>query len=130
MRRPTMTKQVEQYLTLRRAMGFDLLGEGYQLHAFARFAEETGHAGPLTTDLLLRWVQAAKKPGPVTAAAVSKCYVHFSNTVGSSILLAQYFHWGFAVQLIGGSHHTSTQKRKLLNCLPLLANSSPMECAH
>ena len=68
MRQPTMTKQVEQYLTLRRAMGFDLLGEGYQLHAFARFVEETGHAGPLTTDLLLRWVQAAKKPGPVTAS--------------------------------------------------------------
>jgi len=68
MRRPTMTKQVEEYLTLRRAMGFDLLGEGYQLHAFARFVEETGHAGPLTTELLLRWVQAAKKPGPVTAS--------------------------------------------------------------
>ena len=68
MRRPTMTKQVEEYLTLRRAMGFDLVGEGYQLHAFARFVEETGHAGPLTTDLLLRWVQAAKKPGPVTAS--------------------------------------------------------------
>jgi len=67
-RQPTMTKQVEQYLTLRRAMGFDLLGEGYQLHAFARFVEETGHARPLTTDLLLRWVQAAKKPGPVTAS--------------------------------------------------------------
>jgi len=49
-------------------MGFDLLGEGYQLHAFARFVEETGHAGPLTTELLLRWVQAAKKPGPVTAS--------------------------------------------------------------
>jgi len=67
MRRLTMTKQVEQYLASRRAMGFDLRGEGYQLHAFARFAEEAGHTGPLTTDLLLRWVQAAKNAGPVTA---------------------------------------------------------------
>lgn len=68
MRRPTITKQVEQYLAARRAMGFDLRGEGYQLHAFARSAEKAGHTGPLTTDLLLRWVQAAKKPGPVTAS--------------------------------------------------------------
>ena len=67
MRRHMMTEQVEQYLASRRAMGFDLRGEGYQLHAFARFAEGTGHAGPVTTNLLLRWVQAAKKPGPVTA---------------------------------------------------------------
>ncbi len=64
-----MSEQVEQYLAFRRAMGFDLRGEGYQLHAFARFAEETGlHTGPLTIDLLLQWVQGAKKPGPVTAA--------------------------------------------------------------
>jgi integrase len=62
-----MTKQVEQYLASRRAMGFDLRGEGYQLHAFAHFAEKAGHTGPLTTDLLLRWVQAAKNAGPVTA---------------------------------------------------------------
>jgi len=68
MRRPTMTKQVEQYLASRRAMGFDLRGEGYQLLAFARFAEEAGQTGPLTTDLLLRWVKGAKQPGPVTAA--------------------------------------------------------------
>ena len=69
MSRSRMSEQVEQYLAFRRAMGFDLRGEGYQLHAFARFADETGrHTGPLTTDLLLRWVQTAKKPGPVTAA--------------------------------------------------------------
>lgn len=68
MRRPTMTKLVEQYLAARRAMGFDLQGEGYQLRAFARFTEEAHHTGPLTTDVLLRWVQAAKKPGPVTAS--------------------------------------------------------------
>ena len=105
-------------------------GEGYQLHAFARFVEETGHTGPLTTDLLLRWCKLQKSRGLSQQAAVSKCYVHFSNTVGSSTLLARCFHWGFAVPLIDGSHHTSTQKRKLLNCLPLPANSSPMECAH
>ena len=60
--------QVEDYLVSRRAMGFDLLGEGYQLHAFARFANEQSDAGALTLELLLRWVQGAARPGPVTAA--------------------------------------------------------------
>ena len=111
MSRSRMSEHVEQYLAFRRAMGFDLRGEGYQLHAFARFADETSrHTGPLTTDLLL--------------------YVHSSSTADSSILPAQYCHWGFAGQLIGGSHHTSTQKRKFPNCLPLLASSSPRDRAH
>lgn len=68
MRGPALKKQVERYLAFRRAMGFDLRGEGCQLHAFARFSEQNGHAGPMTTDLLLDWVQATKKAGPVTAA--------------------------------------------------------------
>lgn len=68
MKWPSITKQVERYLASRRAMGFELRGEGYQLHAFARFAEENGHAGPLAMSLLLEWVQGAKMPGPVTAA--------------------------------------------------------------
>jgi integrase len=67
-RRPALKKQVEQYLASRRAAGFDLRGEGYQLHAFARFSEENGHAGPVTTDLLLGWVRETKNAGPVTAA--------------------------------------------------------------
>jgi len=63
-----ITEQVEDYLVSRRAMGFDLRGEGYQLHAFARFANEQSDAGTLTLELLLRWVQGAATPGPVTAA--------------------------------------------------------------
>lgn len=68
MRWPALAKLVEQYLAARRAMGFELRGEGYQLRAFARFAEERNHAGRITTDLLLGWVQAAENAGPVTAA--------------------------------------------------------------
>jgi integrase len=60
--------QVEDYLVSRRAMGFDLRGEGYQLHAFARFANEQNDAGALTLELLLRWVQGSATPGPVTGA--------------------------------------------------------------
>lgn len=63
-----ITAQVEEYLASRRVMGFDLRGEGYQLRAFARFAAEQGESAALTLDLLLRWVQGAVSPGPVTAA--------------------------------------------------------------
>jgi integrase len=63
-----ISAQVEDYLVSRRAMGFDLRGEGYQLHAFSRFANEQSDAGTLTLELLLRWVQGAVAPGPVTAA--------------------------------------------------------------
>lgn len=63
-----ITAQVEEYLVSRRAMGFDLRGEGYQLHAFARFSGEQNEAGTLMLELLLRWVQGAVSPGPVTAA--------------------------------------------------------------
>lgn len=64
----TMLAQVEEYLAARRAMGFELRGEGYQLRAFARFVGEQREANMVTMDLLLRWVQGAATPGPVTAA--------------------------------------------------------------
>ena len=63
-----ITTQVEDYLVSRRAMGFDLRGEGYQLRAFARFAGEQDDAETLTLELLLRWVQGSVAPRPVTAA--------------------------------------------------------------
>jgi len=63
----TILAQVEHYLTSRRTMGFDLRGEGYQLHAFARFAEQHRQAGALTAELAVRWARSSTKQGPVTA---------------------------------------------------------------
>ena len=60
--------QVEDYLSTRRVMGFELQGAGYQLRAFARFAKQQGHRGASTMDLALQWAQGANEPGPVTAA--------------------------------------------------------------
>jgi integrase len=64
----TALARVEEYLAARRAMGFELRGEGYQLRAFARFVDEQRETGVLTMEVLLRWVQSAATPGPVTAA--------------------------------------------------------------
>lgn len=51
MKASAITAQVENYLAARRAMGFDLRGEGYQLHEFGRFASAQDDVGALTLEL-------------------------------------------------------------------------------
>lgn len=63
----TMRAKVERYLEYRRHAGFELRIEGQQLLRFARFAEQSGHQGPLTLDLATRWASASQRPGPLTA---------------------------------------------------------------
>jgi integrase len=52
----TMLDLVDEYLVARRSLGYALRIEGAQLRNFARFADTTGHHGPLTIALILRWV--------------------------------------------------------------------------
>ena len=52
----TMTYHAKKYLEHRRALGFVLISPGQMLMNFARFTDELGHRGPLTTELVLRWV--------------------------------------------------------------------------
>jgi integrase len=54
--RHNMVQQVRDYLSQRRALGFALNISGQLLMHFAEFADRLGHRGPLTTDLMLRWV--------------------------------------------------------------------------
>ena len=54
---PTMADRVDEYLTYRRALGYQLRIEGQMLQSFARYADESGHRGPLTTELALRWAR-------------------------------------------------------------------------
>lgn len=51
----TMVSKVDNYLAYRRHAGFSLDREGGQLSNFARFADESGHCGPLTLELSLSW---------------------------------------------------------------------------
>src|SRR5690242_1141790 len=64
----TMQAQVEAYLAARRSMGFDLRIAGRQLGAFARFADQAGHRGPLTVALAVRWAQSARRRARLTWA--------------------------------------------------------------
>ena len=64
----TMHARVEAYLAARRSMGFDLRIDGRQLRAFARFADQTGHRGPLTVAVAVRWAQSARRGTRLTWA--------------------------------------------------------------
>ena len=65
MNRPSMVNLAEEYLTLRRRLGFALEVEGSQLLAFARYAERMEHEGPITTELAVGWARLPEKAGPL-----------------------------------------------------------------
>jgi integrase len=52
-----MMDRVEEYLAYRHALGYRFSKQGQHLRSFARFADEAGHHGPLTTDIALRWAR-------------------------------------------------------------------------
>jgi integrase len=54
---PTMADRVGEYLAYRRALGSRLRIEGQLLRSFARYADESGHRGPLSTGIALRWAR-------------------------------------------------------------------------
>lgn len=58
---PTMLSRVDAYLVERRSLGFELRIAATMLHAFARFADESGHAGPLTTKLVIDWTKGQSR---------------------------------------------------------------------
>jgi hypothetical protein len=65
----TMKHLVQEYLDERRGLGFALEILGSQLMAFARFADASGHRGPLTCQLITRWARdEAKRATPLTWA--------------------------------------------------------------
>ena len=52
-----LTARVRQYLDERRRLGFKLCSPGHALRNFERFDTDTGHAGPLTVDLMAQWAR-------------------------------------------------------------------------
>ena len=60
----TMVSRAKGYLKHRRALGFALDISGKLLMQFARFADRSGHRGPLTTDLALRWASLPEGASP------------------------------------------------------------------
>lgn len=59
---------VEEYLTMRRSLGFKLVNMGYNLRHFVSFMEQQ-HATVITTALALRWAQLPQQVQPAHVAA-------------------------------------------------------------
>jgi integrase len=57
----SMVALASDYLAERRLLGFDLGISGTQISAFARYVDAAGHTGPLTTRIVLEWVQGKAK---------------------------------------------------------------------
>jgi integrase len=65
----SMQSLVQEYLNERRSLGFALGISGRQLMAFARFADQFGHCGPLSSDIILAWARGqATRSTPITWA--------------------------------------------------------------
>jgi integrase len=65
----TMQLRVQEYLEERRRLGHALGIAGSRLLAFARFADDTGHEGPLTLQLIVSWAQGqSARTTPITWA--------------------------------------------------------------
>ena len=58
---PSIYDLVDDYLTLRRQLGFELREHEQALWLFAKYIEETEHHGPITVELAVRWATAANK---------------------------------------------------------------------
>jgi integrase len=59
-----MLSLVQEYLEFQRQLGFTLRSAGAELVLFGRYADHTGHRGPLTTELVVRWAKLPKNAKP------------------------------------------------------------------
>jgi integrase len=59
-----MLALIEDYLSFRRQLGFTLGTAGDELRLFARYADRTGHRGPLTIELAVRWAKLPTEAKP------------------------------------------------------------------
>jgi integrase len=67
----TLTARVEQYLTERRRLGFELEHMGYALHELARHVLSVKHRGALTVELMAAWARQAHQ-GPCDQATYAR----------------------------------------------------------
>src|SRR5262245_53248757 len=68
MKNSSMLDWIEEYLSLRRGLGFSLETPECYLRSLAEFAEQVEHRGPLTIDLATRWAPATKSRDPAQPA--------------------------------------------------------------
>jgi integrase/recombinase XerC len=60
----TLSQAVDFYLETRRQFGFALVQTGVELRSLVRYAEQSGHTGPLTSWLAIQWAQEPQRCQP------------------------------------------------------------------
>ena len=64
---PSFLHLVEEYLAMRRGLGFDLETPGWLLLDFARYADRIGHQDPVTIELAVEWALTSRSSDPAQA---------------------------------------------------------------
>ena len=65
---PSFLPLVEEYLGYRRGLGFALETPAWLLRDFARYADRSGHRGPLTIELATDWACSSRSSDPAQPA--------------------------------------------------------------
>jgi len=74
-----MVNLVDEYLSYRHKLGFQLKIEGKELLRFARFADQANHHGPLTAELAIRWAALPQKADSLYRARRLDLVRRFAN---------------------------------------------------
>lgn len=74
-----MKANVQEYISYRRKLGYDLRSQEFELLQFARFADERGHTGALTNQLIVDWATSAKNVDPTYKAKKLQCVGTFAK---------------------------------------------------
>jgi len=78
-RQLTMARRVEEYLRLRRALGFKMRSQGEMLVGFAKRLDRSGHRGPFTTEMALKWANGSHLSRSSRAKRLSavRCFARY-----------------------------------------------------
>jgi integrase len=76
----TMKQQVQNYLSYRRSLGYQLHIEGQELLKFGSYVDSKKHRGPLTEDIAIEWAKSSKKASRFTWARrleIVRCFAKY-----------------------------------------------------
>jgi integrase len=82
-RHRSMSRQIEAYLDFRRSLGYDLNQPELLLRQFARYVDQCGWRGPITTELILRWVILPKHASAaykLSRLSAIRCFARYLAT--------------------------------------------------
>ena len=115
----SMAVLASDYLAERRLLGFDLGISGTQIIAFARFVDAAGHTGPLTTRIVLDWVQGkARHARPFSWARRLEVLRPFARYLARLDPAPNFRTARSSAGRIGGSRRTSIPARRSTTSSP------------